>query len=46
MVRIKKVKTNPVEINVFDEKKIKQLLTYYNSIVLGPPGEGGKMKKI
>ena len=42
MVRIKIVRTNPVEVNVFDEKRLKQLLTYYNSIILGPPGEGGK----
>ena len=43
MVRIKKVRTNPVEINIFDEiKRLKKLLTYYNSIILGPPGEGGK----
>ena len=42
MVRIKIVRTNQVEVNVFDEKRLKQLLTYYNSIILGPPGEGGK----
>ena len=45
MVRIKKIRTNPVEINIFVEKRLKKLLTYYNSIILGPPGEGGKIKK-